>query len=83
MSLMVNFQQVSHQTLPLFVMNLPLHITSVICCYEWNQMLLLADATKVLLFFTKVSPEVPLNKLLLLYNDHSFSSSVCSLFLLP
>lgn len=81
MSLMVNFEQVSHQTLPLFVMNLPLHITSVICCYEWNQMLLSADATKVLLFFTKVSPEVPLNKLL--YNDHSFSSSVCSLFLLP
>lgn len=62
-------------------MNLPLHITSVICCYEWNQMLLSVDATKVPLFFTKVSPEVPLNKLL--YNDQCFFCSSCSLFLLP
>ena len=44
-------------------------------------MLLSVDATKVPLFFTKVSPEVPLNKLL--YNDQCFFCSSCSLFLLP
>jgi len=39
-------------------------------------MLLSVDATKVLLFFTKVSPEVPLNKLV--YNDQS-STFFCSI----